>query len=228
MNPRRILRGRPCEAFAVGNGELVHGLLPFLGCTPPVGRDVTQRQPQQLGGGIVAGEVPARLDDLAQPAVKALDGVGRVDHPPHRRAEGKEGNDTVPGPAPGRHDGGELLSPGAGLQSIELGRCRLRTGGRVDRLQGRCQRLAVLPARVVQAVADQVHDAGLQRRGREHRRQRLGDALEAVGDGDQDVGHAACLEVVEHATSQNLAPSVFSIHRPRMSRVPSGSTPSAR
>lgn len=27
---------------------------------------------------------------------------------------------------------------------------------------------------------------------------------------------------------QNLAPSVFSIHRPRMSRVPSGRTPSAR
>jgi hypothetical protein len=43
-----------------------------------------------------------------------------------------------------------------------------------------------------------VHDAGLQRRGREDRAQRLADTLQAVGDRDQDVGHAAGLQVVEH------------------------------
>ena len=45
----------------------------------------------------------------------------------------------------------------------------------------------MLPARVVQAVPDQVHDAGLQRRGREDRPEGLGHAFEAIGDGDQDV-----------------------------------------
>ena len=142
--PSRILRGRSCEAFAISNGELVHGLLPLLGRSPPVAGNVAQSQPDYLGGGIVTGEVAARLDDLAQPGVRALDGVGRVDHEAHRRAEGKERNHAVPGPAPGRHDGGELLPPGSSLQGIELGRCRLCTGCRVDRLQGRCKRLAVL------------------------------------------------------------------------------------
>jgi hypothetical protein len=210
-----MLRGRSCEAFAVGDGELIHGLFPFLRCSSPVGRDVAQRQPQQLGGGIVTGKVPTRLDDLAQPAVQTLDGVARVDHAAHRRAEGKERNHAVPGPAPGRHDGGELLSPGSGLQGIELGRCRLRTGCRIDRLQGCGQRLAVLPTRKVQAFADQVHDAGLQRSGREHRRQRLGNALEAVGDGDYDVGHAACLEVVEHLHPEVGSLVVLDLNRPR-------------
>jgi hypothetical protein len=35
----------------------------------------------------------ARLDDLAQPGVEALNGIGRVDHPTDRRREGEEGND---------------------------------------------------------------------------------------------------------------------------------------
>lgn len=52
-------------------------------------------------------------------------------------------------------------------------------------------------AAVLQAVADQVHDVGLQRRCREHRAQGLADALKAVGDGDQDVRHPARLQVVE-------------------------------
>jgi hypothetical protein len=47
------------------------------------------------------------------------------------------------------------------------------------------------------ALPPSVHDAGLQRGGREHRAQRLADALEPVGDADQDVGHTACLQVVE-------------------------------
>ena len=38
-----------------------------------------------------------------------------------------------------------------------------------------------------------MHDAGLQRRGWEHRAQRLWHAFEAIGDGDQDVvAVAAC------------------------------------
>jgi hypothetical protein len=43
----------------------------------------------------------ARLDDLAQPGVEALDGIGRVDHPTDRRREGEEGNDPIPRLMPG-------------------------------------------------------------------------------------------------------------------------------
>jgi len=51
------------------DGELIHRLLPILGGTSPIGGDVAQGQPDQLGGGLVAGEMPARLDDLAQPGI---------------------------------------------------------------------------------------------------------------------------------------------------------------
>lgn len=40
-------------------------------------------------------------------------------------------------------------------------------------------------------------DAGLQGGRRKHGYQCLGHALQAVGDGDQDVGHATGLQVVE-------------------------------
>ena len=47
----------------------------------------------------------------------------------------------------------------------------LRVDGRVDGLE-RCGQLsALLPAGILQAVADQVHDAGLQRRGRKRLRE---------------------------------------------------------
>jgi hypothetical protein len=45
------------EAIFVQYRELVHRHLPGVGRSAPVGRDVAQRQPDQLGGRIVAGEV---------------------------------------------------------------------------------------------------------------------------------------------------------------------------
>lgn len=141
------------EPIAVGDGKLIHRLSPLLGCTPPVGRDVAQRQPDQLGSRVVAREVTSRLDDLAQPRVDALDGVGRVDHPANGRCEREERDHPIPGPAPSGHHRRELAAPGPGFEGIELGRRRLGTGCRVDRLQGRRQQFALLPARELQAVA---------------------------------------------------------------------------
>ena len=112
-----------------------------------------------------------RLDDLAQPGVNALQGVGGVDHTAHLWRERKERDHVRPGAAPGRGHRRELLAPGAGLERTQLGLGRLSARGAVDGLQGRGQRPSVLPARVVQAAADQVHDAGLQRRGRVDGRQ---------------------------------------------------------
>ena len=60
----------PREPLVIEYRELVHRLAPLLGRAAPVSRDVAQGQPDQLGGGIVAGEVAARLDDLAQLTVQ--------------------------------------------------------------------------------------------------------------------------------------------------------------
>jgi hypothetical protein len=67
----------------------------------------------------------------------------------------------------------------------------------VDRPQVLCDLLVVAARHVAEAVADQVHDAGLHRRGREDRLARFGESLEPVDAGDQDVVDAALLEVGE-------------------------------
>lgn len=77
------------------------------------------------------------------------------------------------------------LPPGAALKVVQrlLGGCGAGCGARGT--QRSRQQLAVLSACVVQADADQVHGAGLQRGGREHRAKGLADALEPVGHGDR-------------------------------------------
>lgn len=128
------------------------------------------------------------LDDLAQLRVDVLDGVGRVDHLAHDGREGEEWNHAIPGIAPCHADRGESLAPGAVGKGIELDLGCLGTESCIDWFDGGGQYRAILPARVIEAVADQVDqvdDAGLQRGRRKHRRQRLGHALQTVGDGDQ-------------------------------------------
>lgn len=66
------------ESVSIEDRELVHGLLPVLGGAAPVGGDVAQGQPDQFDRRLVAREVAPRLDDLAQPGIDALDGVGGV------------------------------------------------------------------------------------------------------------------------------------------------------
>jgi len=68
---------------------------------------------------------------------------------------------------------------------------------RHSRLDRRKDRLAILPGHEGQAVADQMYDAGLD----DHRFgkdavDRLGKPLQAVDDGDQDVGDAAGPQIV--------------------------------
>ncbi|MBB4842428.1 transposase [Paucibacter oligotrophus] len=53
------------ESVFVEDCELVHRRFPVMPWASPVLGDVSQGQPDQLGGRIVAGEVSARLDDLA-------------------------------------------------------------------------------------------------------------------------------------------------------------------
>lgn len=64
-----ILRGYLRKAIRVEDRELVHRRLPVVRRAAPVGRDVAQRQPDQLGGRVVAREVTSRLDDLRNRAL---------------------------------------------------------------------------------------------------------------------------------------------------------------
>ena len=73
-----ILRFGLCETVFVEDGELIHGAFPVVGGTTPVGRDVAQCEPDELGCCIVAGEMSSRFDDFAQSCVYALDGIGTV------------------------------------------------------------------------------------------------------------------------------------------------------
>ena len=91
-----ILRDSLCKAILVKDCELIHGCLPIVCGASPVGGDVAQREPDQLGGRVVAGEVPPCLDDFAQPRIDALDSVGRVNHPSHLGRKGKEWNHIGP------------------------------------------------------------------------------------------------------------------------------------
>ena len=127
-----------------------------------------------------------------------VDFIRRVDDLAHAGRERKEGNHTIPGVAPRGTDRREFLTPRTLSKHVEFGLSRFRAGGRVNRLDRSSQATTILPTGVVQAVADQVDDAGLQGGRREHRRQRFGQTLEAVGDGDQDVAHTTGLQIVEH------------------------------
>ena len=153
--------------------------------------------------------MPACLDDLAQSGVDAFNGISRIDHPAYRGREGKERNHSIPGSTPGSGHGGEFLAPRPLREGLQLGHGRFGAGCRVNRLDRRRQRLAVLPTGVVEAVANQMHDTGLQRGSREDRGQCFRHALQTVGDGNQDVGHAARLEIIEDLHPELGALGVF-------------------
>src|SRR5580700_4549557 len=101
--------------------------------------------------------MPPRLNDLSYPRIDALNGIGRIDHAPHVRRKSEERNHLRPGAPPtGRHSG-ELLSPWTILEGRQFRLCRVGARCRVDGLDCRSKGLAVLPAGVVQAIADQMH-----------------------------------------------------------------------
>jgi hypothetical protein len=75
------------ESLAVGDRELIHRLFPVKRGATPIGGDVSKGQPDELGGRLIAREMAARFDDLSQPRIHALNGVGGVDDASHRRRE---------------------------------------------------------------------------------------------------------------------------------------------
>lgn len=186
-----------CESVTVGDGEWIHRLGPPLGRSAKVGGGVLQRQPDQRRRRSIVREVAGRLDDLEQSRIDALDRVGCLDYMPHARRGGKKRNHPSPALAPERREGWMSLAPGAALEFYE----RLPSGVCVDCGVNRPEYLgfefAVLPARVLEALSDQVRDAGRQGHGRRCRSQVRWSALLAMGHCELDIPKPASVDAVD-------------------------------
>lgn len=62
---RQHLQTIPREAILVENRDLVFRSFPVMRRTASVAGDIARGRPQHFGCGPVAGEVPARFDELA-------------------------------------------------------------------------------------------------------------------------------------------------------------------
>src|SRR5258707_7528565 len=87
------------------------------------------------------------------------------------------------------------LPPVALLEGGERGFADDSVDGPIDVLQRRRNGLAVLPGDEIQAVAQQMNNASLDRRFGEDGGNRVREALQAVDDGDQDILDAAGLQL---------------------------------
>jgi len=142
--------------------------------------------------------VTAGLDDLAQLHVQALDRIGGVEDATDIRRESEERDHPRPDTPPGRGDSGIALAPWAGGKFAQGERGHLVVERGVDRSQRLSNRPAVLVADDLEAIADQVDDAGLHRRLREHRFNGFREAFQAIDDRNQHVFNTARAQVVEH------------------------------
>jgi hypothetical protein len=93
----------------------------------------------------------------------AFDRVGGVDHFADIRRKGEERNDVLPCPPPGRPDRRITLAP-LGFEVLKPEQSGVGILGMIDSLDRRQDRLAIFPGHEGQAVADQMHDAGLDHR----------------------------------------------------------------
>src|ERR1044072_3979356 len=127
--------------------------------------------------------MPTGFDDLPEPCVHTLERVRRVDHAANLRRKGEEGDDARPRSTPGRDDRRKALAPFPPLEGVERTQGEVGARRRVDRAERRRQRLPLFPIREVQALAQQMYDAGLQRRPWEDGREGFLHAFYPLGLG---------------------------------------------
>src|SRR3954454_745353 len=84
----------------------------------PLGVGAHDREVDELGGGLLVGEVPTGLDRFADLAVQALDRVGRVDRAPQLVGQAEERDHVLPRRAPGVDGRGVALAP-LGVEAVE-------------------------------------------------------------------------------------------------------------
>jgi hypothetical protein len=119
--------------------------VPCDGWILPVLRDVAQCQPDQLGSGLIAGEMSLVADRLAYRGVEAFDRVGGVDDFPHVGGKGEEGDHRLPVAPPALGNDRVFSAPWPLIERIQFVCSGLRVVGPVDRLERGADGLAFLP-----------------------------------------------------------------------------------
>ena len=199
------------HAFGVCGGELGEGLFPVGGdpaldepalafVAPALVRllplpcafvlDVADREPQELDGCLVVGELAAVAADLPELVVQRFDAVGRVDHAPQHGREPQERREPVPRPLPrGRHRWVPAAKPALPELVERLARLLL-VDSAVHLLELPAHGLAVVVVDEPVGGADRMHHAGLRHRLRPCGLDGLGQALQPVAAHDRHVRNA--------------------------------------
>jgi len=131
-------------------------------------------------GCLVTREVAAGANRPPELRVQRLDRVRGVDDPPDRGAERIERDHLLPVPAPALRDSWIFLAPMAFLECLQRGQRGIGILGAIDAAQRLGDGLAVLPGGEAHAVSDEMDNAGLDHRFREHGVDRIGEAFEPV------------------------------------------------
>ena len=193
---------------------------------PLLGRQV-QHQEQELHGTLVGGKVPSGSDRPPQLGIQTLNRICGVDDPTDIVWEGEERDDFRPVSPPGLGDGRVFLTPWTFGKVVEGDPAGIGVLGFVDLLQRCRDRLAIFVRDEGQRMADQMDDAGLDLSSRKGSRDCLRETFQAVDRKAISTSSTPRLFSSFMTRSQNLAPSLCSIHSPRTSFVPSGRTPGA-
>lgn len=167
----------------------------------------------------------ARLDDFRQEDIHAFDRVGGIDHPSDLRRKRKKG---FPGPTPA----GRLLPRWGTSAPTRPPRMRPAPPRPLRRRPQRRSGVASRPAACApsnsrsQAVADQVHNAGLQRSFGDTTFKACAIPVRPSGTAIRMSSTRGCAD--RWTPSSRISYLRWSIHKPRTSRVPSRRIPSAK
>ena len=170
----------------------------------------------RTGCGFIGRERAACLDRFADHPVHDLDGIRGVYDFPNCRIEGKKRDHLLPCSPPGRGDGGVFPSPFF-LEGIKFGLNHLGGHGAVNLAQARGHDLTFCLGEKVQGMAYQMRDAGLDHRHGRSRRDPPGKPFSPSTTAIR-IPEARGFSIAFITESQNFAPSISVIHRPKTSR----------
>lgn len=183
----------PLEA----DGQLVAHPGPVGNGHGPLFLDVHLGQIEQFAHRFGCREDRLVLGHLAQLAMVSFNGIVGIDQPANLAREVEEGREFSPVVFPGTNGGRIFVTPFLG-QLEEVGFPFLPGLGLVDGPEILHELFLVGPGHVAQGVADLVDDAPLDNGLGIDGLDGVREPGEAIHTGDQDVFHAATLEVAQH------------------------------
>ena len=138
-------------------------------------------------------------DRPPQFGIQSLDRIRGVQNPPDIDGESVERDDFGPGASPALADRRIFLAPVALFEGGQRVFAGVSIDRAINRFEGSGNRFAIFPGNEVEAVTQQVNNAGLHRCERKDGGDRLREILQAVDDGYQHVFDAAVLQLVQDA-----------------------------